>query len=389
MGADMKVNFLKKTLCFGIISLTFGSIIISTLSCNYRKTAYDLMNEKSVKTLKVETSGYNINNTLKNNFENKYNTKTDEYYFYDVENFYFSSSQSLIGVSYLSKDRMKELDFNIDVGNFPSKDDEVLITDFEYYLISKKWFKNNKNIKETITDKKDLISKEIVMNSKNFKISGILSTANNFDYSKYDSLFDENGNIIRNNSKLLYDLEDSFINNYSNAIYVSENKFNEFSKESSKNGGYLCEVSNYNLKNELIKNSLKIGKTNNELIINNNIINHIKAVKKIMLLIDIPLLILFIGFGLSALIIKIRSFKKDKNQIKEISDMRNKFILTEFVSSFVSSLIFIILLDLIIYSQNNSIFYLYKINLFVLLFILLLSSIPNLIIYKNNKKIKE
>lgn len=386
----MKVNFLKnKGIIFGVLSITIGSLILSTLSCNYRKTSYDLMNEKSVKSLKIETQEYNVNDSLKINFESKYNTKVDEYYFSNIDNFYFSSTQSLMGVSYLSEDRIKELNFDIEIGNFPSKDDEILLTDFEYYLITKKGFKNSNNLKEEITNKKDLISKEITIDSKIYKISGILCIINNFDYSKYDSLFDENGRVINNKSKLYYDLVDSFINNYSNSIYLSKNKFKQFSNESSKSGGYFTEIPNYNLKNELIYNSLKIKKNYNELFLSNSVINHIRGIKTTMFLLDIPLFVMFIGFGVCAIILKIKNNKKDLNDTSEIVKTRNGLILTEFVSSLVLSLIFIILLDLIIYSQNNSIFYLYRINLFVILFIVLLSVLPNLIIYKHYKNIKE
>lgn len=294
-----------------------------------------------------------------------------------------------MGVSYLSEDRIKELNFDIEIGNFPSKDDEILLTDFEYYLITKKGFKNSNNLKEEITNKKDLISKEITIDSKIYKISGILCIINNFDYSKYDSLFDENVRVINNKSKLYYDLVDSFINNYSNSIYLSKNKFKQFSNESSKSGGYFTEIPNYNLKNELIYNSLKIKKNYNELFLSNSVINHIRGIKTTMFLLDIPLFVMFIGFGVCAIILKIKNNKKDLNDTSGIVKTRNGLILTEFVSSLVLSLIFIILLDLIIYSQNNSIFYLYRINLFVILFIVLLSVLPNLIIYKHYKNIKE
>lgn len=218
----------------------------------------DLFTDEDIASLKQE---YNIE------VDKVYNS--NQYYFSFSNNFYdhsFGSSviynDQITGFLSLDNNRLNQLGFNVEYGYYPTMDNEVAITDYQYCLFKENGFRGlNGNGEEIIIEPEEMSQEKLLGNylsfSKgNLKISGIINTGFGYSFSSsaYGDLLSKDYNLIYNDTTLknLYNqYRYQVVDNYPNGVYVTssfveelDNNYGFYSSNNIKEGNFIAELSN-------------------------------------------------------------------------------------------------------------------------------------------------
>ena len=168
---------------------------------------------------------------------------------------------SIYGEIYLDENRINDLDFSLIDGKYPSKKDEVALTDFHFLNFTQFGFtdytdsSDGKIIEPSeIKNYSDLIGKTINIDGKKFKITGFIKTNIAEDFlNKFSLIYNKD---YKNSSyeTINNDFTISYEQNYSNLLYVSK----EFYDDLVDFNGFL-NVSNIKYSNDLILDSFSIN----------------------------------------------------------------------------------------------------------------------------------
>lgn len=182
-----------------------------------------------------------IDDEKKRKFEEKYGLTTDGTYRFSS---FFNSKFETYPVSlpqiderpkflHISQDRMKQLGFSLLCGNLPQEENEIVLTDYHFFIFQKIGFKDFSNHScpnvipaDTLKDPSSLLGKTVYYLDKFFTISGFINTNSVSNYQDYLTQFfslneEDAKSYIRENHLEYAFFQQEVSSNYPNCLYCS------------------------------------------------------------------------------------------------------------------------------------------------------------------------
>ncbi len=148
------------------------------------------------------------------------------FYLNNPKNYTFFTGQTP-GFVYLSNDRMESLGFEMMYGDYPTKIDEIALTDYQLcgfeHLGFSSWnsYGEDTQIKPQDIKPEELIGKKINLDSDTFTITGFIKTG--FNFEEYEDLYESDNYYNDTNLRNLNSQLEKQVNlSYPNAFYVSK-----------------------------------------------------------------------------------------------------------------------------------------------------------------------